>query len=200
MSKKFMARLRSFLNRKEPPEKKEAPRDLPVIKACGWKASDPISSETDTAEVILDCLHYRDEISVNLPHAPFPQHACCYSFILAGQRETEMPVPVGLLLYLWDNVPEFTGNCPYDGCGGRVYGYAFGGLLSVGGIMGVCTTCHKSVFNFVGGLAYTASFISVRVEKSPYRIKTLKFGSAFRSDGQQLLRFLKQKKRNKNGR
>ena len=115
---------------------------------------------------------------------PFPQNSCCFLF-----GKDKLPIPIGALIYLWENCPMFTGQCPY--CGGRAYGYAFGGLLNIGGISGCCIDCGESVNNPVGGLGKLNLDMKPILKETPYYINGLVYGGTYEGKRKPLFTALK---------
>ncbi len=118
------------------------------------------------------------------PWVPFPQQACCYGF---GPHSKPLPVPA--LAILWARWPAATGTCP--GCEGPVYGYAFGGLLSLGGVAGVCLQCHSSCFRPVGGLMKVALEVGPVLAGTPYYLNGARFGGSHGAPREPLVRALR---------
>lgn len=119
------------------------------------------------------------------PWLPFPQNSCCYSF-----GKDKRPIPVGALLILWEKHPLFTGRCPE--CNGKAFGYAFGGLFNIGGIVGCCIECKRKLFRHVGGLMKTGGLISPFLKDTPYSLNTSLFGGAFKGPREPLLTALRE--------
>lgn len=116
---------------------------------------------------------------------PFPQNLCCFSF-----GKDARPIPVGALLILWEKCPLFTGQCPE--CNSKVFGYAFGGLLNIGGVVGCCIECKREFVRHVGGLGKTGSAITPFLKETPYFIKTARFGDTFKGPREPLLADLRE--------
>ena len=112
----------------------------------------------EKASLVRNVLAFRDQLD---PWLPFPQNACCFSFGADG-----LPLPVGVLLVLWERWPAITGPCPV--CGGQGYGVGFLGFLSTGWIPGVCIECERSLTRNVGGLGWLADEIKPILKGSPY--------------------------------
>jgi ribosomal protein S27E len=118
------------------------------------------------------------------PWLPFPQNSCCFLF-----GKDKLPIPVGALVYLWDNCPLFTGKCPK--CGGKTYSYAFGGLLSIGDIRGCCVSCGESVSNPIGGLGRLSMELKPVLKETPYYINGLIYGGTYEGKRGPLIKALK---------
>lgn len=125
-----------------------------------------------------------------IPHVPFPQENCSFSFRIRKYPDFDTSLPVGLLIHLWEHNPDFTGDCPYAGCDGKVYGHSFGGVIGVGGIAGVCIECQRPVINQTGGLPQTLLYIKPHLEGTPYMISTIQLGGSHGSEGSVLKHFL----------
>lgn len=121
--------------------------------------------DPERSAIIRGVLEFRDELIALDPWLPFPQNSCCFGF-----GEDDRPLPVGALLLLWESWPACSGVCPE--CGGRVFGYGFGGLLSNGGVVGCCIDCARSAFRFVGGLGHVADDVQPILKPTPYFLKT----------------------------
>lgn len=139
--------------------------------------------ETVRSPVIRAVLQHREELLRLDPWLPFPQTACSFTF---GRHDR--PLPVGALFILWDSWPEFTGPCP--NCGGTGYGFALGGMLSVGGVVGCCTGCERHLFRQVGGLATVGRIADSYLRNTPFFLRSAFFGGTCGSDGQELLEAL----------
>jgi hypothetical protein len=115
------------------------------------------------------------------PWLCFPQHDCCFAF---GPRR--QPLPVGALERLWDGGGPFVQSCPK--CGGPSYAVSFGGLLTIGGLRMVCTTCGISWgFPLDGGLVGVARFLNTSpLAGTEYQPTAMTLGSAFASKGREL--------------
>jgi hypothetical protein len=133
------------------------------------------------ANLIKDCLLYKNVILKNSPHLPFPQHHCSFSYKLRVDPDKELSLPVGLLYHLWDKADEFRGRCP--SCGSDIYGYTFGGMLTVGGIKGICLGCGQDASLWLGGLGTVRNLIHKYLPDTPYIGHTMMFGGAKSSEG-----------------
>jgi hypothetical protein len=136
--------------------------------------------ETFRAAVIRGVLQHREQLLRLDPWLPFPQTACCFTF-----GRDDRPIPVGALFVLWDRWAEFTGPCPE--CGSAGYGFAFGGMLTVGGVVGCCTGCERHLFRQIGGLATVGRVVDAYLKGTPFFLKSGFFGGTQGSDGQELL-------------
>jgi hypothetical protein len=152
------------------------------MDGTSWEIKD--TQNDSMANLIKDCLLYKKEILDRGPHLPFPQHACCYTYQLVEDPGKSISLPIGLLYHLWDNAGEFTGRCP--SCGGRIYGYAYGGHLSTGGIVGICIDCSRDAFQFIGGLAKVGDLVRKYLPGTPYKGHSMWFGGAAPNAGKAL--------------
>jgi hypothetical protein len=118
------------------------------------------------------------------PWLPFPQNSCCFLF-----GKDKLPIPVGALLYLWENSSLFTGECPHYG--GKTYSYAFGGLLNIGDIRGCCISCDKGVSNSIGGLGVLNQTFRPILQDTPYYINGMIFGGTYEGKRWPLIRALR---------
>ena len=141
-----------------------------------------VRDETDPelALVIRATRQYREQLLARDAWLPFPQNSCCYAFG-PGKR----PLPVGALFILWDHWPACTGECPR--CGGEVYGYGFGGLLSIGGVVALCVDCNRRVSRPIGGLTRVGKDVSAWLEGTPYDVSAFRFGGCFAGDRRALV-------------
>lgn len=114
-----------------------------------------------------------------------PQSGCCFSFGTA-----KLPLPAGAALLLWEKDPHATGTCPE--CGGEVLATAFGGLLSIGGYQGICLSCAKPMFRWIGGLAAVGDHVRPFLKGTPWHLAGARFGGAVEGDGRALARVLGQ--------
>lgn len=137
----------------------------------------------ELARVIRACLEHRDELLADDPWLPFPQNTCCFSF-----GENGLPLPIGAAFLLWDLWPDFTGACV---CGGTIYGYGFGGFLSMGGVPGVCVKCGTRHFNQLGGLGTVGHLADEHLIGTPYKLKGGRFGGCFNGPRKPLVEKLK---------
>ena len=134
--------------------------------------------------VLRGLLKFKEELLKLDPCLPFPQNACCYSF---GERN--QPLPVGALFILWEKWPACTGSCP--ACGGSVFGYAFGGLLNIGGVCACCVACERKLYRPIGGLRTVTEQIYPILRQTPYFIKTGFFGGVFEGPRAPLIQALR---------
>jgi len=155
------------------------------FKSC-WKAKGSSHSE---ALLIRNVLKFRETLLKTDKLTPFPQNCCCYKFAEKKIPNIAYPLPLGVLIYLWDNWNIFTGKC--SKCDGDIYGYGFGGLLSIGGIIGCCINCMVKYCRSVGGLLATGDTVQGILKSSPYMIKTGFFGGAFKGERIPLVNALK---------
>ena len=114
-----------------------------------------------------------------------PQSGCCFSFGTA-----KLPLPAGAALLLWEKDPHATGTCP--SCGGEVVATAFGGLLSIGGYQGICLSCARPMFRWIGGLAAVSDHVRPFLTGTPWHLAGARFGGAIEGDGKALARVLGQ--------
>ena len=149
-----------------------------------WEVHD--SKLERLAAVIRNVVKLKDELLNLNPWLSFPQSRCCYSF---GERN--QPLPVGALFILWEEWPACTGSCP--ACGGSsVFGYAFGGLLNIGGVSACCVACERKLYRHIGGLGTVTEQIYPILRQTPYFIKTGLFGGAFEGPRAPLIQALRQ--------
>lgn len=73
-----------------------------------------------------------------------------------------------------------------------MFGYAFGGLLNIGGVVGCCIECKREFVRHVGGLGKTGSAITPFLKETPYFIKTARFGDTFKGPREPLLADLRE--------
>jgi hypothetical protein len=137
----------------------------------------------ELARVIKACIEHRDELLADDPWLPFPQNTCCFSF-----GEKGLPLPIGAAFFLWDQWPDFTGTCE---CGGAIYGYGFGGFLSMGGVPGVCVDCGARYFNQLGGFGTVGHLADEHLIGTPYKVKSGRFGGCFNGPRKPLVEKLK---------
>lgn len=143
----------------------------------------------EEAILVRNVIKYKTELLENYKWLPFPQNCCCFSFIPEGNYDREFPLSIGVITYLWDNWKDFTGTCPE--CGGKLYGFGFGGLLSTGGVPSCCIDCEWEFFRFIGGLQRVGDTAQDVLKSSPYRINTGRFGGAFGGSRIPLVRALR---------
>lgn len=143
-----------------------------------WQVSDEL--EPVRGPVTRALLEHRDRLMSIDPWLAFPQTACSFSFGADGR-----PMPIGALFILWDNCSEAVGACPE--CGHDGYGYAFGGGLAVGGVIGSCSGCNGQLWRPLGGLATIGRLLSPYLEGTPYYFKTGSLGGVVSTDGRELL-------------
>ena len=118
---------------------------------------------------------------------PIPQSGCCFAF---GPNQSALPA--GAVLQLWAKDPHSTGACPV--CGGLAVATAFGGLLSVGGYKGLCLSCARPLFRWIGGLGTVCLHVRPLFEGTPWFLNGSVFGGAIPSDGAALAKALGQPK------
>jgi len=143
------------------------------------------------AKIIKYVLEYKGELLEIDEWMPFPQDGTTYTF---GDKDDPgddgRPLPIGVLIYLWEHWDRITGNCPY--CNGDVYGFRFGGFLSSGTMFGCCLECYHKLTRSTSGLAFTAQEITKVLEPTKYRIKKMGFGHSFAGPLQSLYAALRQ--------
>ena len=150
-----------------------------------WKKSKNQKDGSKEKAAIIRAILGLGELTEKLdPWLPFPQNSCCFFF-----GKDRLPIPVGALLFLWENSFLFTGECPY--CGDKTYGYSFGGLLNIGGITGCCVNCGASTQNPIGGLMKLNNLLSPALQETPYYINGLIYGGTYEGKRWPLLRALK---------
>jgi hypothetical protein len=126
-------------------------------------------ADADLAKLITALLARREEVLSVDPWLPFPQNCCCFGF-----GEGQRPLPVGALVWLWDRWRAATGLCAE--CGGRIYATGFGGLLSIGGVVGHCSGCGRRYFRPVGGLSTVGAEAGRALERTEFTITLALFG------------------------
>ena len=129
----------------------------------------------EEAMLIRSTLHYKSDILRDDGWIPFPQSVCSYWFYRgpgyaenAPSLQDQFPLPVGLLIELWENHEIFTGSC--EMCGGGVYAIGFGGLLHRGGIYGCCVKCDGWLIRLVGGFYTMHNIVKSCLMTSKYEI------------------------------
>lgn len=132
---------------------------------------DPVAAE------VIRLIFERDDLD---PWLAFPQRTCCFNF-----GEEKRPLPIGALRILWAAGWPWTSPCP--ACVETLHAVGFGGLLSVGGVVSVCTGCSRSYFQQVGGIATMAHLARELLLDSEFPLKNGLFGGAYTSDGSALL-------------
>jgi hypothetical protein len=126
----------------------------------------------NTAKTLRALLKWRKEILAMAPWLPVPQASCCYTFG-SGMK----PLPVAALFILWDHWPAARGQCRI--CGGPVWAIGFGGLLSIGGVVGYCSECGREHFYEVtGGLTRIGREAGSFLEGTEYFISRAVFGGS----------------------
>ena len=130
------------------------------------------------AQVIRATLKHREQLLADDPWLPLPQNACSFAF-----GEDNQPLPIAAAFILWGQWPAFTGVCA---CGGAIYGFGFGGLLSAGGVFGVCLDCGLKHFNSIGGLGTVASLVKPYLVGTPYYLHNGLFGGCYEGPRQPL--------------
>ena len=76
-----------------------------------WKKSKNQKDGSKEKAAIIRAILGLGELTEKLdPWLPFPQNSCCFFF-----GKDRLPIPVGALLFLWENSFLFTGECPYCG-------------------------------------------------------------------------------------
>ncbi|MCC6334296.1 MAG: hypothetical protein IT380_09950 [Myxococcales bacterium] len=143
-----------------------------------WNTDD--HRETLRGQIIRALLEHRDRLLAVDPWLALPQDHCCFSFGARGR-----PVPIGALFILWDSCAEMVGHCPE--CGDDGYGFAFGGALTVGGILGACIGCQTHLWRPLGGLATVGRIIAPYLRGTPFFLKDGRFGGTVGSDGRELI-------------
>jgi hypothetical protein len=118
------------------------------------------------------------------PWLPVPQSSCSFRF---GDRKA--PLPLAALAILWEKWPAARGTCP--ACGAEVYGFAFGGLLSVGGVAGLCAGCGLRLQRPVGGLCAVGEQVRPLLRNTPFRLTVGVFGGSAAGPLRPLLQALK---------
>jgi hypothetical protein len=116
-------------------------------------------------------IQFRAQLLQLDPWLAFPQANCAFRFGIENR-----PLPVGALFLLWDNLPDATGRCSH--CCGEVYGWGFGGLLSVGGAVGCCVRCASRLTNRFGGLGIVAERLNGVLRDTEFHITTGLFGGS----------------------
>ncbi len=143
-----------------------------------WKINGVSHEE---ALLIKNVLEFRESLLEIDEWIPFPQNCCCYTFAEKGSTKPGRPLPICILTYLWDYWKDFTGKCPK--CGGRIYGFGFGGLLSSGGVVGCCIQCEAELSRQVGGFLKVGDTVQeLLLTSSPYKICHGRFGGAYRGE------------------
>jgi hypothetical protein len=125
--------------------------------------------DADLAKLIRALLARREEVLSVDPWLPFPQNCCCFGF-----GDGRRPLPVGALVLLWDRWTAATGPCA--DCGGGIYARGFGGLLSIGGVVGHCSGCGRRHFRPIGGLSTVGAEAGRALEGTEFNITLALFG------------------------
>lgn len=132
------------------------------------------------AQLVLESLAHETELD---RWYEWPQKATTFLFGAEAR-----PLPLGALQILWKQYPalSFCPACRITNC----YGLDFGGLLSIGGLHSVCTSCSGVFLCFIGGLGAMWNFLKERLDGSPFFVNVATFGGAHSGDGYLLLKEL----------
>ncbi len=156
-----------------------------------WEISQRFGKDEDMTLIIKGCLKFRKELKGDPSHLPFPQNSCCFSFKVEEENLKGIPLPLNLLLQLWETAEGWTGECAE--CGAEsVYGIGCGGLLSSGGVMGHCIACHQRNYYNIGGLRRTGSDLESKIVGDRYKISSYAYGGCFRGEKAPLYNRLKE--------
>lgn len=123
----------------------------------------------DLARMIRACLRHEQALLPRHKWITFPDSSCSFTFGKPGRL-----IPIGTLLLLWKVHPDVTTDCA--SCGGRVYGYEFGGLFSIGGAIARCSACGQKHVKSIGGAGAVGSFIGPSLKRTEYRINGMTIG------------------------
>jgi len=153
-----------------------------------WK-EDRESTQHDAwrAKVLLALRAAGPSLSPAVLDLPIPQSGCCFAF---GPNQSALSADA--VLQLWAKDPHSTGACPV--CGGIAVATAMGGLLSSGGYKGLCLSCARPLFCWIGGLGAVCLHVRPLFEGTPWFLNGARFGGAFESDGAALAEALGQPK------
>lgn len=156
-------------------------KEKPKMKVEGTHL-DCKGKDAFTAEVLRRLVAAQDQLELD-PWLAFPQRSCCYSF-----GPEKRPLPIGALRRLWSTGYPFVQACP--DCGEDLLTVAFGGLLSIGGLVMVCPGCEGDFTHRLGGLVSTGRFVADRLAGSGFAITGMVYGGVVSSQGLDLLRIL----------
>jgi len=146
-----------------------------------WEISERFGKDEDMTLIIKGCLKFIKELASDPSHLPFPQNSCCYNFKMEEEGIKDIPLPLKLVLQLWETADGWTGACAE--CGNEsVYGIGCGGMLSSGGVMGHCIVCHSRNYFHIGGLTRTGRDLETKIVGNTYIISKLGYGMCFRGE------------------
>jgi hypothetical protein len=148
------------------------------MTTTSWQTSD--ETEELRGPLIRQLLEPRDRLMARDPWLAFPQKAWSFSFGNQGR-----PLPIGALFVLWDSASVRVGPCPSYGDDG--YGFAAGGGLSVGGVIGACSGCHVQLWRPLGGLATVGRILRPFLEHTEFFFRAGSLGGTVQSDGAELI-------------
>ena len=146
-----------------------------------WEISERFGKDEEMTLIIKGCLQFRKELEGDPSHLPFPQNSCCYNFKVEDEGLHDIPLPLKLVLQLWETAEGWSGVCAI--CGAEsVYGIGCGGMLSSGGVMGHCIVCHSRNYFHIGGLTRTGADLKSKILGDTYKISKTAFGSCYRGE------------------
>lgn len=134
-----------------------------------WELIEP--REPERTALVRGLLQFREELLAADPWLPFPQNSCTFKF-----GDADRPLPIGGLVHLWENWPACTGKCPE--CRREVFGWTFGGLMALGGVIGCCLGCEAEFISRIGGMPRIGKDIRPILQSTPYFVSRGILGGA----------------------
>jgi hypothetical protein len=106
------------------------------------------------------------------PWIPVPQQGCNFAF-----GPNALPLPIGALMHLWEHWRAMHGGCSL--CGGEVWGYSIGGMITVGGVRGCCLVCEHDAVRRIGGMVAVADLVRPILDRTAYQIAEIGTAGSF---------------------
>ena len=136
---------------------------------------EPQSENKVLADFIDLSIRHHELLIKKYPNVVIPRVPCQFTFLVKKTGTEVAGFPVGYLLHMYKHSDQFVHQCPT--CKNRsIYVYRFGGLLSTGGIHGVCVGCRSTFYASLGGIGTINTFIKDSEKsmdlKSGYKITT----------------------------
>jgi len=149
-----------------------------------WSCSSDNVNDADIATMLRAVINNKNKLLLIDPDLPFPQRCNICKFVKGRESEKQLPMPVAVLIYFWDECTGFTGEC--EKCDGQVYAVGFNGGLSVGSLFGYCKKCGYQHLKWIGGIGGSTRYMRHILKPSGYRLGVGRFGGCFQGEKEPL--------------